>query len=140
MVVEGRTVACRIRFFKDDLEKALRAASGRPGLRISGSDRADSVAAGYIARTLMLRADGGPITLHLTGSGTEQDEAAQEIVWYALEGEMKAPVQRLSVLDGLLFESFHDQQNILLLLRLPEDDRQTLYFVASDPREQSVGW
>ncbi len=89
---------------------------------------------------MKLVADGRPVVLHLTGSGTEQDEAAQEVVWYVLEGGLEQPVRKLTVLDGLLFERFKDQQNILLLLRLPEDQRQTLYFVATDPREQSLNF
>ena len=57
-----------------------------------------------------------------------------------LEGDLPRPVARLAVLDGLLFEYFRDQQNILLLLHLPDDHRQTLYFVATDPRQQELSF
>jgi hypothetical protein len=140
MVVEGTTVACRVRLFKDDLERALKVESGRPALRITAVDRADSAFAKYYARAMAISADGRPVVLHVTGSGTEKDEAAQEVVWYLLAGSLPAPVRQLTVLDGLLFDYFRDQQNILLLLRLPEDRRQTLYFVASDPREQRLSF
>ena len=136
MVLEGSTVACHVRLFKDDLERALREESRRPGLRITTDDRADSAFVKYYARAMTLSADGRPIVLHVTSSGIEKDEAAQEVVWYVLEGGLPGPIKRLTVLDGLLFEYFGDQQNILLLLRLPADQRQTLYFVATDPREQ----
>jgi hypothetical protein len=59
-------------------------------------------------------------------------------VWYVLEGALQQPAQRIVVLNGLLFEVFADQQNILQLLRLPQDQRRTLYFTASDPREQRI--
>lgn len=140
MVLEGRTIACRVRLFKDDLERALRVETRHPELRITAGDRADSAFAKYFSRAMVLRADGRPVALHLTGSGTEKDEAAHEVVWYLFEGGLEGPGRRVAVLDGLLFEHFRDQQNILLLLRLPEDRRQTLYFVATDPREQTVAF
>lgn len=140
MVLEGTTVACRVRLFKDDLERALRVEAKDSALRITEGDRADSLFGRYFGKAMRLSADGSPVALRVTSSGTEKDEAAQEIVWYVLEGAVAAPVRRLAVLDGLLFEYFRDQQNILLLLRLPEDQRQTLSFVASDPREQRVAF
>jgi len=140
MVLEGTTVACRVRLFKDDLERALRVEAKDSALKITESNRSDSLFGRYFARAMRLSADGRPIALRVTDSGTEKDEAAQEVVWYVLEGAVAAPVKRLTVLDGLLFEYFRDQQNILLLLRLPEDQRQTLYFVASDPREQGLSF
>ncbi len=43
MVLEGKTLACRVRLFKDDLEHALQASTGRAELKITDTDRADSV-------------------------------------------------------------------------------------------------
>jgi hypothetical protein len=140
MVIEGTTIACRVRLFKDDLERALRVEAGDSTLKITGGDQAVTLFGKYFGRAMRLAADGRPIALSVTSSGTEKDEAAQEIVWYVLEGTVAAPVKRFTVLDGLLFDYFRDQQNILVLLRLPEDQRQTLYFVASDPREQGLAY
>ncbi len=140
MVVEGTTIACRVRLFKDDLERALRVEGRDSTLKLTESDQAVALFGKYFGRAMRLSADGHPVALAVTSSGTEKDEAAQEIVWYVLEGTVTAPVKRLTVLDGLLFEYFRDQQNILVLLRLPEDQRQTLYFVASDAREQGLSF
>jgi Domain of unknown function (DUF6702) len=138
LVLEGNTIALRVRLFHDDLTLALRRDSGRPDLRITAESRGDSVFGAYFAKRVKLEVDGGPVALRVTASGTEQDAAAQEIVWYVLEGGLERPASRIVVLDGLLFEVFTDQQNILQLLRMPEDQRRTLYFTASDPREQRL--
>ena len=138
LVFDGRTVACRIRLFHDDLQLTLRAASGKPELRLTPSDRADSLFAGYFRTHLRLQGDANPVVLHVTASGMEPDAAAQQIVWYVLEGMVPAPVRQLQILNSVLFEAFPDQQNIVQLLRLPGEIRQTFYFTAADPREQKL--
>ena len=138
LVFDGRSVACRIRLFHDDLQLALRTASGHGDLLLSPADRADSLFNGYLQSHLRLLVDGRPVTLHVTASGVESDAAAQQVVWYVLDAEVREPVRRVNILNGVLFESFADQQNIIQLLRLPGDTRQTFYFTASDPREQEL--
>jgi hypothetical protein len=136
MVLEERAVVLRIRLFHDDLQQALRRFSGDSTLRLTADHRADSLFGAYAARALRLEADGRPVPLTVSGSGTEQDQAAQEVVWYVLEGGLERSASQLMVLNGVLFELFRDQQNIVQLLRLPEDRRRTLYFTAQDPGEQ----
>ena len=138
LVFDGRTVACRIRLFHDDLQLTLRAASGKPQLRLTPTDRADSLFTGYFRSHLRLVGDGNPVVLHVTASGMEPDAAAQQVVWYVVEGSVPAPVRQVVILNSVLFESFADQQNIVQLLRLPGETRQTFYFTASDPREQKL--
>jgi hypothetical protein len=138
LVFDGRTVACRIRLFHDDLQLALRAASGKPQLRLTPTDRADSLFAGYFRSHVRLEGDGSPVLMHVTASGMEPDAAAQQVVWYVMEGTVSEPVVQVRLLNGLLFESFADQQNIVQLLSLPGETRQTFYFTASDPREQKL--
>jgi len=138
MVIEGRTVACRIRLFKDDLQAALRQYADRPDLALTHEARADSLFQAYWTRNMRLDANGVPLALRVTSSGAETDPAAQEVVWYVLEGTAGADVARLTVLNALMFELFRDQQNIIQLLRLPGDTRKTLYFAATDPREQTL--
>jgi hypothetical protein len=138
MVLEGSTLALRVRLFHDDLTRGLRRYSGTPDLQISPGARADSLFAAYFGRTVKLEADGHPVALRVTGSGVEQDEAAQQVVWYVLEGRLDRPPAHLILLNALLFESFRDQQNIVQLLTLPGEYRRTLYFTASDPREQAI--
>lgn len=137
MVLEERAVVLRIRLFHDDLQEALRRFSGDSTLRLTAEHRADSLFGAYLIRTLRLEADGHAIRLTVSASGIEKDQAAQDVVWYVLEGGLERPAGRLMVLNGVLFELFRDQQNIVQLLRLPEDRRRTLYFTAQDPREQA---
>jgi hypothetical protein len=138
LVLEGRAIALRVRLFHDDLTIALQRATGRPELRITAESREDSAFGSYFGRQVKLEVDGRSVALRVTGSGTERDAAAQEVVWYVLEGGLERPASRIVVLNGLLFEIFADQQNILQLLRLPDDQRRTLYFTASDPRAQRL--
>jgi hypothetical protein len=137
-VLEGTTVALRIRVFHDDLTLALRQFGGRPDLEITPEARADSLFGAYFARVVRLEADGRPVSLRVSSSAMERDDAAQDVVWYVLEGTVLRPPTRLKILHALLFETYGDQQNIVQLLRLPEDQRRTLYFTAGDAREQVV--
>lgn len=138
MVIEGKTVACRIRVFRDDAEIALRQFSGRPEFTLTGEARADSLFAAYASRRLQLRSGGDTLRFRVTASGSEQDGDAQEVIWYILESEAPRPIGRLGVLNGLMFELYRDQQNLMQVLRQPQGERKTLYFVSSDPREQSI--
>lgn len=137
MVLEERAVVLRIRLFHDDLQEALRRFSGDSTLRLSAEHRADSLFGAYLVRTLRLEADGRSVRLTVSASGLEKDQTAQEVVWYVLEGGLERPASQLMMLNGVLFELFRDQQNIVQLLRLPEDRRRTLYFTAQDPQEQA---
>jgi hypothetical protein len=140
MVVEGGTIACRIRLFKDDLEKALQRFAGKPGLHLTSEARADSLFAAYFGQTVTLELDGRRVSLKVSASGTERDPSSQDVVWYLLEGESGATVTRLGILNGMMFEMFRDQQNLIQLLREPGGIRKTLYFVATDPRQQVVSF
>lgn len=138
LVLEGTAVAGRVRVFHDDLQAALRAAAGDSTLRVTAENRADSLFERYLATAVRLEADGRPVRLRVTGSGTERDPTAQEVVWYVVEGDLVAPVSRLLLRQGLFFELYRDQQNIVQLLRMPGEERRTLYFSAQDPRDQAL--
>jgi hypothetical protein len=137
-VLEGTTVALRIRVFHDDLTLALRQFGGRPDLEITPEARADSLFGAYFARVVRLEADGRPVSLRVSSSAMERDDAAQDVVWYVLEGTVLRPPTRLKILHALLFETYGDQQNIVQVLRLPGEERQTLYFTAREPTAQVV--
>ncbi len=140
LVLEGQTVALRVRLFHDDLTLALRAFAARPDLEITAEQRADSLFAAYFGRVVKLEADGQPVRVRVTGSGMERDQAEQDVVWYLMEGAVPRTPKQLVILNGLLFDTWRDQQNIVQLLRLPGEERKTLYFTAGDPREQTVGY
>jgi len=136
MVLEGHTVALRVRLFHDDLQLALRAFTGRPDLELTTADRADSAFAAYFAKVVRLEADSQAPALRVTASGAEPDQVAGMVVWYVLEGQVAATPTRLTMLNALLFEVFDDQQNIVQVFRLPGEERRTLYFTAREPRPQ----
>jgi len=136
LVIEGSTIAGRVRVFHDDLQLALRALAGDSTLLVTGADRADRLFERYFGAHVRLEADGQPIRLTVTASGAERDPSAQEVVWYLMEGTVERPVSRLVLRQGLFFDMYRDQQNIVQLLRMPGEERRTLYFSAQDPREQ----
>lgn len=140
MVIEGRTIALRIRLFKDDLEKALQRFAGKPDLHLTAEVRADSLFGAYFGKVVTLAADGRQVSLRVSASGTETDASSQDVVWYVLEGESGAVIARLAILNGLMFELYRDQQNLIQLLREPGGIRKTLYFVATDAREQLMSF
>jgi hypothetical protein len=140
LVIEGNTIALRVRLFHDDLTRALRAATGDPSLALTEQSRADSVFRRYFGDRVKLEVNSRPVALRVTGSGVEEDAAAQQVVWYVLEGGLPQPASRIRLMDGLLFEAFRDQQNIVQLLKLPEESRRTLYFTATDPRDQELAF
>jgi hypothetical protein len=131
-------VALRIRLFHDDLQAALRTFAGRPNIMLTEGDRADSLFGAYFARSVRLDLDGRLVALHVTASAAEPDEVAGMVVWYVLEGEVPAEPARLTMLNAILFETFDDQQNIVQLLRLPKEERRTLYFNAREPKPQEL--
>jgi hypothetical protein len=138
LVIEGTTIAGRVRVFHDDLQLALRALAGDSTLLVTAEDRVDRLFQRYAAAQLRLEADGRPVRLAVTASGTERDPTGQEVVWYVLEGTVERPVSRLVMRQGLFFDMYRDQQNIVQLLRMPGEERRTLYFTAMAPRDQVV--
>jgi hypothetical protein len=140
MVLEGRTVALRVRLFHDDLQLALRAFTNQPNLQLTTTDRADSAFAAYFAKVVRFEADGQAPTLRVTASAAEPDQVAGMVVWYVLEGQVAATPTRLTMLNALLFEVFEDQQNIVQILRLPGEERRTLYFTAREPKPQDLNF
>jgi len=136
MVLEGRSVALRIRLFHDDLQRALGRFAGDTTLRLTPAGLQDSLFTAYVARTFRLEADGRPVSLRVTASSTERDQVAELVVFYVLEGELPRAPDRLRLRHGVLCEVFDDQQNIIEVLRLPDNRRRTLYFTARDQRPQ----
>lgn len=141
LVVEGTTISGRVRLFRDDLEAALRKFPRAQALTLKEGALADSLVNLYVGRTLALAADGTPVPLHVTSSGIERDALSkQDVAWYILEAEVKAPPRAVTILDRMLCEEFDDQQNIVTLLALPQDRRTTLYFTTGDQKAQTLRW
>ena len=133
VALDGVTVLARVRLFRDDLEKAL-------GRKVAADDPASRAAIqAYVGKALVLRADGAPVALTVVDEDADLDED-QPVWWVLLQGRATRTVTSLGVRDELLFETFADQQNLLIVARQPGDERRSLHFQAGDRREQVVSF
>jgi hypothetical protein len=138
IVVEGRTVTSRIRFFREDLERGLRA--GLPAgdsLPVPGP-AFDSLAARYIATRFVVTADGVRLVPRVTGVGVERGTGGHTMRWYLVEMRAARAIRRASLRDVLLFEVFPDQQNVVAALIEPRSRRRSLYFVPDGAAAQRL--
>lgn len=138
MVVDGATVLARVRVFHDDLEVVLRRHGNRPDLRISSGASQDSAFAAYFDAKVSLRSAGERLVPKVLQSGPDPDASDSPMWWYLVELKASKPIESLAVRYGLMFEQFTDQRNIVAILKMPGEKRQSLYFAAGDEREQVV--
>lgn len=133
--VEGPVVAGRVRFFKDDLERALGPLVGASALSLAPGPEADALVLRYLDAHLALEADGVRLAPELLGSG--QDELDREPVWWVLV-QYRAPgaVEALFLSNTILFEVFDDQRNILKLVHFPDGDARTFYFAPGESEQR----
>jgi hypothetical protein len=137
IVVEDRTVAVQVRLFHDDLQDAVRRAAGSAALTLS-SAAGDSAFLRYFARSVGVSADGARLVPRLLQARDERDVGGVAMRVYTVELGAARPVRRLALRDALLFEHFRDQQNLVVVLRMPGERRTSLFFAAGDTREQVV--
>lgn len=130
MVVEGTMVVARIRMFRDDLAKALK----RP---VSDDAASQAALRTYINGAFGVTADGVKLTAELADSGGDS-EGDQPIWWVLVQWKAARPVKVIGLKDHLLFETFNDQQNVVVLNKQPGDERRSLYFQPGDRTEQVI--
>lgn len=135
MVVDGATITVRIRVFHDDTEAALRAFAGRTDLRIVDGESQDSVFQRYYDAKVALKANGERLHARVIQSGRDAEMAESPMWWYLLEYRAPRPVRSIAILQELMFEQFRDQRNILSILKLPGQERHSLYFAVGDSKE-----
>lgn len=128
MVIEGTAVVARVRMFRDDLEKSLKR-------RITDDAASRAAVAAYMSQHFMVSADGTKLTGEVLDSGGDMD-GDQPVWWVLVQWKAAKPVKSLGVRVHLMFESFNDQQNTVLVARQPGDERRGLYFQAGDLAEQ----
>jgi hypothetical protein len=128
LVIDGNAIVARVRMFRDDLEKAIK----RP---IADDAASKAVVATYLARNLLLTADGAALSGEVLDSGGDVD-GDQKVWWVLVQWKTAKPVTALGVRVHLMFETFNDQQNTVLVARQPGDERRGLYFQAGDLKEQ----
>ena len=127
-VVEGRTILWKVRLFTDDLEKGLQAYTARPSLVLAKEPKGDSIFTAYFNSRVGLTADGAKLRATLVQSGTDRDPVGGTVHWYLLQFEAPRTPVSLSVVNTLLTEQFKNQTNIVLFLKMPAEERRTLYF------------
>jgi len=130
MVVEGTMVVARIRMFRDDLQKALK----RP---VSDEPAAQAALRAYINGSFGVTADGARLTAELADSGGDT-EGEQPIWWVLVQWKAARPVRTIGLKVHLLFDTFSDQQNVVVLNKQPGDERRSLYFQPGDRTEQVI--
>lgn len=128
VVIEGTVVVARVRMFRDDLEKALKQ-------KVGEEPAAQAAVSAYVGRNFGVAADGTPLTGEVVDSGGDSD-GDQRIWWVLVQWRAAKPVASLGLKVHVLFDTFSDQQNIVVVNRQPGDDRRSLYFQPGDLTEQ----
>lgn len=128
MVIEGSAVVARVRMFRDDLEKSLKR-------KIADDAASKAAVAAYMAQHFVVSADGTKLTGEVLDSGDDVD-GDQPVWWVLVQWKAAKPVKSIGVKVHLMFESFNDQQNTVLVAKQPGDERRGLYFQAGDLKEQ----
>ncbi len=137
LAVEGAVVAGRLRFFEDDLERAVGPLVGATAVELAPGPEADVLVMRYLSRGLRLvDGTGAVLDAELLTSG--RDELDREPVWWVMvQYRAAAPVAELQVRNTLLFEVFGDQRNIMKFVSFPGERQKTFYFAPGEA-EQTV--
>ena len=124
MAVENDLVALRVRFFRHDLEDALKVHFDLPAMNISNDAVSDSLFLSYLDQRFVLVSNDDTLSAIIVKSGEERD-----VWWYELQFRGEAAVKSLTVTNRTLFDLFDDQQHIFQLTHFPSERRESLYFV-----------
>jgi hypothetical protein len=124
MVIEDALATMRIRFFKHDLEHAVRHFHGLHQVNLAADNRSDSLFLDYLSSTFTLESSSDTVLPSIVGSGEESD-----VWWYDLQFKHEGPFDDVSMTNQLLFDIFDDQKNIITTTQLPAGLRRVLYFV-----------
>jgi len=84
-----------------------------------------------------VRADGVPLTGAMLDGGGDSD-GDQKVWWVLLQWKAGRPVQAIGLKTHVLFDTFDDQQNLVVVNKQPGDERRSLYFQAGDRAEQTI--
>lgn len=139
VVVDGASILWRVRLFRDDLEKTLAAWSKNPAFK-AAAPGADSVFASYFNAQVPVTANGKRVSGKVIESGRDADVTDQDMWWYLLELPAPAPITSFGTRVGLMFEHFTDQRNVLTLLKMPGEERHSMFFVPGDAKLQTLSF
>lgn len=138
LVQEARQVLVRVRCFRDDLDSALVLATGRRDRGVGRGAAADSALLRYVGGRMTVRVNGRVLAPTLAGAGLDPDPSGEAAWWLMLTYDAGAPVRTLALRQGLLFEVFAAQQNLVSAFRSRDEARTALYFTAGEDRELPV--
>ena len=130
VAVEGRVVVCRIRMFRDDLERALSRRAGKP-VTLASTAAGDSLFIAYFNEQFALVNGGQRLAGTVVASGEEPD-----MWWYTVRFEASAPIRSLALRNGVLFDLFDDQRNMTKVMHVPTGKEFAYYFVEGDTKLQ----
>jgi hypothetical protein len=136
MVVDGASIVCRVRVFHDDAEAVLRRFANQPGLRITDGSSQDSLFQRYFDSRVTMTAGGERLHGRVLQSGRDAEVTDSPMWWYLIEYRAAKPVQLVAIRHELMFEQFPDQRNIMTVLKMPKEERYSLYFAAGESKEQ----
>ena len=139
VLVDGASIAWRLRVFEDDLERALRAFARDSTLSVAAlpAARFDPLVTRYLAARLVVVADGDTLAPALVQTGVDDDPVGGPVRWLVFTYDARRPVTRLVLRHAVLFETYADQQN-LVTLQVAGGRRLPLYFSARDDVPQVV--
>ncbi len=129
MAVQGQSATLQVRFFRDDLEEALKAATGAGSYRVEATPAVDAVFLAYLRKHLVVTAGGQVLEARVVGSGEEND-----MWWYRLQYSAPSELRTFSIRNTLLFDAFDDQRNIFKVMYFPGEQVETLYFTEGADR------
>ncbi|MGQ0650384.1 MAG: DUF6702 family protein [Gemmatimonadaceae bacterium] len=136
MVVDGTTIICRVRVFHDDMETVLRRFTRVADLRIVDGASQDSAFQRYFASKVVMSSGGERLQPRVIQSGRDPESSDSPMWWYLVQYRASTPVQSVAIKHELMFEQFPDQRNIMTVLKMPREERYSLYFAPGESREQ----
>lgn len=139
IAIEDATAGGRVRFYKQQLERALGPMVDADAVTLSPGAAADSLVLRYLRGHLVLTTHGDTLQPTLLRSGEEALEHHQGW-WIAVHYEAAAPIDSLHVRNTLLFEVYDDQRNVMRFVHFPEETRQTVTFEAGAAEAVVEGW
>jgi hypothetical protein len=119
-VTPSRTIRATVRVFADDLGA---------GMGKTRSVSADSDVAAYVAKGLVLYDANQPLALRACGVRRQAD-----LLWVCLETALTGGVDRVSLRNSLLGETFKDQINIVQVAS--GGAKRSLVFTRDDPAKR----
>lgn len=127
MLIEDETVVFQVRFFRDDLERAL-AGGAENAPPLAPTPEVDARVAAYFGDHVALIADGTRLVGAVVTSA-QSVEAGQETWTYRLVYQAASPPRQIHLRNTLLMEVFEEQRNFVRVLDTGSEKTHSFYFV-----------